>query len=91
MICGKDVMNSETNETEKCKGPVKPNVVFFSESVANTSFIYALNRLRQDEEDESCGCDLMIVIGSNLNIGPFNTTIDMDGYCPKVLISKWNS
>ena len=66
-----------------CGGPVKPDITFFGEGLPR-SFFEAWDKIEDaikdsdDEESDSDfkykdgGCDLMIVIGTALAVGPFN-------------------
>jgi NAD-dependent SIR2 family protein deacetylase len=66
-----------------CKGPVKPDITFFGEGLP-PSFFEAWDKIKDvpmDEDDEDPnserkfkdgGCDLMIVVGTALAVGPFN-------------------
>ena len=46
-----------------CTGPVKPNFVFFGESLPSEFY---------QKMDYAKNCDLMIVIGTALAVSPFN-------------------
>ena len=71
---------------DDCKGPIKPDITFFGESLPR-SFFDALDRVedipkedtKEAAEDPNSerkypdgGCDLMIVIGTALAVAPFN-------------------
>jgi NAD-dependent deacetylase len=68
MDCGHSVPSTEVSlddippRCEKCRGPVKPNAVFFGEAIPSM----ALMRANQ----ESQTCDLMLVIGTSANVYP---------------------
>jgi len=64
---------------ETCKGLVKPDIVFFGESLP-PSFHGSLAKLKD--------ADLLIVIGTSLTVQPFASLISMvSGKCPRVLIN----
>ena len=68
-----------------CDGPVKPNIVFFGESL-NPKFKWGLERTITGP------CDLMLVIGTGLLVKPFNTVINQaKPDCPRVLINLENT
>lgn len=70
-----------------CKGPVKPDITFFGEGLP-PSFFEAWDKMqdkpmKEDDEDPESerkykdgGCDLMIVIGTALAVGPFNQSVN---------------
>jgi NAD-dependent histone deacetylase SIR2 len=51
-----------------CNGPVKPNLIFFGESLPQD--FYSKLEMAGD-------CDLMIVIGTALAVAPFNMLVNM--------------
>lgn len=53
-----------------CGGPVKPHITFFGEGLPE-KFNKAAHKIEKEGE-----VDLMIVIGTALAVGPFNTTVD---------------
>ena len=55
---------------EKCKGPVKPDIIFFGESLPE-EFLTALN------PDEMAKTDLLLVMGTALAVSPFNSIVRM--------------
>jgi len=64
---------------KKCKGLVKPDIVFFGESLP-PDFHGALAKLKD--------ADLLIVIGTSLTVHPFASLTNMvTGKCPRVLIN----
>lgn len=66
-----------------CRGPVKPDITFFGEQVAE-EFMDKLQNLKD--------CDLLLVIGTSLAVKPFNSIIDeVKESCPKVLINLENT
>ena len=74
----------DPEDSEKCTGPVKPNIVFFGERVP---FKFMSTLLEVKEK-----CDLLIVLGSSLAHSPFNSIVSrVRPDCPKVLIHQENS
>ena len=82
-----------------CKGLVKPDIVFFGESVstftpakeagfASMTFIAQLPPAFFDSLAKLRDADLLIVIGTSLTVQPFASLINMvTGQCPRVLIN----
>ncbi|KAH9985065.1 DHS-like NAD/FAD-binding domain-containing protein [Russula compacta] len=65
---------------KSCKGLVKPDIVFFGESVTPPSFFGSIGQLHD--------ADLLIVIGTSLTVHPFASLVNMvKGQCPRVLIN----
>ena len=63
-----------------CGKPIKPEILFYGEG-DNRRFREVVKELGGQQ------CDLLIVIGSDLEYSPFNTVLDVvGGECPKVLI-----
>ena len=83
-----------------CNGPIKPEVIFYNQEIPD-KFFWGWERItnkRQclidenpDPPFEDGGCDLVIVIGTTLKVGPFKDTIKKAGDCPKVLINMENT
>ncbi|GAA5916564.1 hypothetical protein JCM6882_002542 [Rhodosporidiobolus microsporus] len=68
---------------KRCEGNrealVKPKIVFFGEGLPDRFF----DRLPQFQS-----CDLLIVLGTSLSVGPFNTLISrVPSSCPRLLIN----
>jgi len=62
-----------------CKGLVKPDIVFFGESLP-PNFFGSIGQLNE--------ADLLIVIGTSLTVHPFASLVNMvTGQCPRVLIN----
>lgn len=62
-----------------CKGLIKPDIVFFGESLP-PSFFKSMGQLND--------ADLLIVIGTSLTVHPFAALVNMvKGQCPRVLIN----
>ena len=67
-----------------CGGPVKPDIVFFGESLP-ANFVNAAMGVQKDT-------DLLIVIGTSLAVAPFNQIVNVVGAdVPKVLINLENT
>ena len=74
------ISNGEVMKCESCDGPVKPKIVFFGENLPE-EFFKAMNQVQKN-------CDLLIVMGTALAVGPFNQIVDLVGKdVPKVLIN----
>ena len=98
---GDYVVKEEKKLKEPCKGPIKPNIVFFGEKMPE-SFHQGWDLLRNKEHSwvpdkdakplfEHGGCDLMIIIGTAMAVFPFNNTIhQVDKDCPRVLMNLEN-
>ena len=65
----------------KCGGPIKPDITFFGEGLPDKFM-----DLLQDDDKIKEECDLMIVIGTALAVGPFNSVVDKVE-TPQVLIN----
>lgn len=64
---------------EECGGLVKPDIVFFGESLP-INFIRAIPLLQE--------ADLLIVMGTSLTVQPFASLVErVDNSCPRVLIN----
>lgn len=75
----KFVDEERTPRCKICKGLIKPDIVFFGESLP-PDFLRSLARLRD--------ADLLIVMGTSLTVHPFASLINMvKGQCPRVLIN----
>lgn len=61
-----------------CQGLIKPDIVFFGEDLDDGYFKLV--------KEDFAKCDLLITIGSNLEIHPFNELVDKNTTCPRVLI-----
>ncbi|PFH51230.1 hypothetical protein AMATHDRAFT_59518 [Amanita thiersii Skay4041] len=72
----------ETNivpKCEKCRGLVKPDIVFFGQSLP-PRFFESFGDVRQ--------ADLLIIIGTSLTVYPFAALVDLPkSGCPRVLIN----
>lgn len=68
--------------TECLKGLIKPDIVFFGESLYRKYYVAA-------HSNDFDVCDLMIIIGTSLKVAPVSTLIDKVHYtCPRILINK---
>ncbi|KAG7445674.1 NAD-dependent deacetylase sirtuin-2 [Guyanagaster necrorhizus] len=64
---------------EKCKGLVKPDIVFFGESLPE-NFIRAIPSIKT--------ADLLIIIGTSLTVHPFASLAGLpEPLCPRVLVN----
>jgi NAD-dependent SIR2 family protein deacetylase len=62
-----------------CGGPVRPDIVFFSEPT----------RIPHDYQRDFDACDLLIIIGTSLNVNPFaNLAARVPVMCPRMLINS---
>ncbi|ORY96488.1 DHS-like NAD/FAD-binding domain-containing protein [Syncephalastrum racemosum] len=75
------VLQAKVARCVKCKkGLIKPDIVFFGENLPKRFF---------DELDVFDEADLMIVIGTSLQVQPFASLIDrVDDHVPRLLINK---
>lgn len=62
------VKRGEIYKCTKCYGAVKPNIIFFGETLPKDFFV----KIEKVEE-----CDLMIVMGTALAVSPFNSLVEM--------------
>eukprot|EP01116_Phalansterium_solitarium_P000243 TRINITY_DN10143_c0_g1_i2.p1 TRINITY_DN10143_c0_g1~~TRINITY_DN10143_c0_g1_i2.p1 ORF type:complete len:455 (+),score=85.60 TRINITY_DN10143_c0_g1_i2:118-1482(+) len=66
---------------EKCDGLIKPDIVFFGESLPSRFF----DSFREDFPK----CDLLLVMGTSLKVHPFASLIDyVPEHTPRVLINR---
>ncbi|KAG1788683.1 DHS-like NAD/FAD-binding domain-containing protein [Suillus plorans] len=66
-------------ERRRCKGLVKPDIVFFGEGLPD-QFHRSIRNLRE--------ADLLIVLGTSLTVHPFASLVDLvPNDCPRVLIN----
>lgn len=70
-------------DDKECNGPIKPHIIFFGENLPQQFF-------------KECGkvaeADLLIVIGTSLNVGPFNSLVDtVPSTTDQVLINLENT
>ncbi|KAK5581325.1 hypothetical protein RB653_001356 [Dictyostelium firmibasis] len=69
----------ECKETSGCKGIVKPDIVFFGESLPS--------RFNDCAREDFPKCDLLLVIGTSLKVHPFASLINFAKDIPRVLIN----
>ncbi|KAF9419341.1 hypothetical protein HW555_004105 [Spodoptera exigua] len=64
-----------------CPGVVKPDIVFFGESLPD--------RFQRCLQEDFQHCDMLIIMGSSLEVQPFASLIDMvPDWCPRLLINR---
>ncbi|CAH2234923.1 jg24379 [Pararge aegeria aegeria] len=64
-----------------CPGVVKPDIVFFGESLPE--------RFQMCLQADFQKCDMLIIMGSSLEVQPFASLIDMvPDWCPRLLINR---
>ncbi|XP_053613948.1 NAD-dependent protein deacetylase sirtuin-2-like [Plodia interpunctella] len=65
----------------ECPGVVKPDIVFFGEGLPE--------RFQRCLHEDFERCDLLIIMGSSLEVQPFASLIDMvPDWCPRLLINR---
>ncbi|XP_038206833.1 NAD-dependent protein deacetylase sirtuin-2-like isoform X2 [Zerene cesonia] len=65
----------------ECPGIVKPDIVFFGESLPE--------RFQNCLQEDFQKCDMLIIMGSSLEVQPFASLIDMvPEWCPRLLINR---
>ncbi|XP_013142158.1 PREDICTED: NAD-dependent protein deacetylase sirtuin-2-like, partial [Papilio polytes] len=65
----------------ECPGIIKPDIVFFGESLPE--------RFQTCLQEDFQKCDLLIIMGSSLEVQPFASLIDMvPEWCPRLLINR---
>ncbi|XP_063831498.1 NAD-dependent protein deacetylase sirtuin-2-like [Ostrinia nubilalis] len=65
----------------ECPGVVKPDIVFFGESLPE--------RFQRCLHEDFGQCDMLIIMGSSLEVQPFASLIDMvPEWCPRLLINR---
>jgi len=70
-----------TKEKEPCNAVIKPDIVFFGESLPS----HFHRHMAMDQDD----VDLLIVMGSSLKVGPVNDIPDaIDESVPRILINR---
>ncbi|ERL95803.1 hypothetical protein D910_01477 [Dendroctonus ponderosae] len=75
------IFKDEIPICEKCPGIVKPDIVFFGENLPAKFY----NSIDVDFEK----CDLLIILGSSLEVNPFASLIDMpSSLTPRLLINR---
>uniref|UniRef100_A0A0G4GAR5 Deacetylase sirtuin-type domain-containing protein n=1 Tax=Chromera velia CCMP2878 TaxID=1169474 RepID=A0A0G4GAR5_9ALVE len=77
----KEKEKGKEKEKVPCNSPVKPDIVFFGESLPE--------RFGVLNEDDMPKCDLLIVLGTSLEVMPFaSLTSKVSHMCPRLLINK---
>ena len=77
----KHVENGTIPHCSACGGLVKPDIVFFGESLPSR-FFQLLN-------DDFAKCDLLLVLGTSLQVQPFASLIGkVPNECPRLLINR---
>ena len=83
------------SSTVECNGVIKPDIVFFGESlpkVYNHSFFLNLTKIKlfhRKMTDDKDDVDLLIVMGSSLKVGPVNDIPDAIGDDVPRILSKF--
>ncbi|KAJ6508341.1 Sir2 family histone deacetylase Hst2 [Mycena sanguinolenta] len=73
------ILAKETPRCEKCSGLVKPDIVFFGESLPD-EFIRAIPHIAK--------ADLLIIMGTSMTVQPFASLAErVMSVCPRVLIN----
>ncbi|KAF4524092.1 hypothetical protein B566_EDAN007675, partial [Ephemera danica] len=75
------IFNDDVPSCEECNGIVKPDIVFFGESLPQKFF--------ECIEQDFAACQLLLVLGSSLVVQPFASLIDkVPDTCPRVLVNR---
>ncbi|KAF9116022.1 NAD-dependent protein deacetylase sirtuin-2 [Mortierella sp. AM989] len=75
------ILKSEIPHCKKCGGLVKPEITFFGEELPPRFGSLALVDFKK--------CDLLIVLGTSLQVEPFNRLITkVSSSCPRLLINR---
>merc|ERR1719219_416712 len=76
----KVLSEKEIPKCTKCYGLCKPDITFFGEALPK--------RFAEEKEDDFCECDLLIVMGTSLQVAPFcNLVADVGRLIPRLLIN----
>ncbi|GAA6027305.1 hypothetical protein JCM8097_002577 [Rhodosporidiobolus ruineniae] len=79
ILAGEVVRCREKGCDGKKEALIKPDIVFFGEGLPDRFF---------DRIDHFSSCDLLLVLGTSLTVGPFNTLLyRVPPSCPRVLIN----
>ncbi|CAF3711011.1 unnamed protein product [Rotaria sp. Silwood1] len=74
------IFKDEIPHCKDCNGIVKPDIIFFGESLPD--------RFRECVESDFSKADFLIIIGTSLQVAPFNRLISfVDKNCPRLLIN----
>lgn len=80
-IVAEAIREGQVCRCPRCSGLVKPNIVFFGESLPERFF-----RLSRADFGR---CDLLIIMGTSLSVHPFASLIDAVGtHVPRLLINR---
>ncbi|KAG0374002.1 NAD-dependent protein deacetylase sirtuin-2 [Mortierella sp. AD032] len=75
------ILKGDIPHCKNCKGLVKPTITFFGENLPDRFGIHAQVDFKK--------CDLLIVIGTSLQVQPFNQLITkVPTNCPRLLINR---
>ncbi|EDV29569.1 uncharacterized protein TRIADDRAFT_52084 [Trichoplax adhaerens] len=75
------IMNKIIPKCDRCSGIIKPDIVFFGENLPK--------RFYKLYKKDIAGCDLVIVMGTSLQVEPFASLVDkIPQRTPRVLINK---
>ncbi|ORY04165.1 NAD-dependent deacetylase sirtuin-2 [Basidiobolus meristosporus CBS 931.73] len=75
------LLNSQTPRCNTCNGLVKPDIVFFGEQLPDRFFTCA--------QEDFKNCDMLIVMGTSLQVQPFASLIDqVSPNVPRLLINR---
>lgn len=76
-----EVMQQKVPRCRKCGGVIKPDIVFFGESLPSQFFQY--------QDFDFAACDLLLIMGTSLQVYPFASLINLVGAkVPRLLINK---
>ncbi|XP_043191691.1 NAD-dependent protein deacetylase sirtuin-2-like [Amphibalanus amphitrite] len=75
------IFSTDLPRCQSCEAVVKPDIVFFGESLPARFFELVSDDLRR--------CDLLIILGTSLVVQPFATLVDrVQDTCPRLLVNK---
>ncbi|CAF1529948.1 unnamed protein product [Adineta steineri] len=74
------IFNDEIPHCDECSGIIKPDIVFFGENLPK--------RYGECVSTDFPQCDFLIIMGTSLQVAPFNTLITrVNKKCPRLLIN----
>ncbi|CAF0816349.1 unnamed protein product [Adineta steineri] len=74
------IFNDEIPHCDECSGIIKPDIVFFGENLPK--------RYGECVSTDFPQCDFLIIMGTSLQVAPFNTLISrVNKKCPRLLIN----
>lgn len=80
-ICLEKIFQDEIPRCLKCNGVVKPDIVFFGENLPEKFYQLPHKDFKQ--------CDLLIIMGTSLEVQPFASLVDrVDEKCVRLLINR---